>query len=154
MIRTLSIALMTSLVLLGASLTAVRLAGAQEGKPEEALTKLEERWATAYVQKDYTFLEQVTADDYTFTDPSGMVLDRKGEIDELKSGAVTFTGLTPSDMKVRVYGQTGIVMGKITLKGKAGNEDISGDYRFTDVFVRSGGQWRCVAGQATRVMGQ
>ena len=51
-------------------------------------------------------------------------------------------------MKVRAYGDTAVVTYVTTDKGKFKGQDISGRYRWTDVFVRRGGTWQIVA--ATR----
>ena len=104
------------------------------------------------MHKDILFLERVTADDYLFTGPDGATSDRKEEMDSVKSGALVLTSLEFPEMKVRVYGSTAVANGKATIKGKAGETDISGDYRFTDVFVKSGGQWKCVSAQLTAIV--
>jgi ketosteroid isomerase-like protein len=56
-------------------------------------------------------------------------------------------------MKVRVYGDVAVVTGRNTIKGvwEDIKRDISGPYRFTDVFVRRNGSWQCVTSQSSRV---
>jgi ketosteroid isomerase-like protein len=54
-------------------------------------------------------------------------------------------------MKVRSYGDTGIVMGRLTIKATWEGSDVGGEYAFTDTFVKQGGKWRTVASQVTRV---
>jgi hypothetical protein len=41
-----------------------------------------------------------------------------------------------------------------TDKGSYKGKDISGNYRWTDVFVKRNGRWQIVAGQGTRVAQQ
>jgi ketosteroid isomerase-like protein len=55
-----------------------------------------------------------------------------------------------------VYGEVAVVTGKNTIKGTWEDieRDISGPYRFTDVFVRRDGRWQCVASQASRIAGK
>jgi hypothetical protein len=52
---------------------------------------------------------------------------------------------------VRVLGEAAVVTGRITVKAAYKGQDISGSYRFTDVFARNGGRWVCVASQSTMV---
>jgi ketosteroid isomerase-like protein len=55
-------------------------------------------------------------------------------------------------VKVRVYGDAAVVTGRATIKGqlKTGADsaqDISGQYRYTRVYVKQQGQWRLVSFQ-------
>jgi len=55
-------------------------------------------------------------------------------------------------MAVRVYGETAVVTYRSTDKGMYKDMDISGQYRWTDVFVKQGGQWRIVSTQGTPIV--
>ena len=48
-------------------------------------------------------------------------------------------------MKVRVYGETAVVTYRSVAKGKIGDQDISGEYRWTDVVVKRNGVWLIVS---------
>jgi ketosteroid isomerase-like protein len=123
---------------------------AWDTKTEETIKKLEQEWVEAYRKRDTAFLERILADDYTFITPGGTVLDKQRQIDDLKSGAAA-SEFRFSDLKVRVYGDTAVVTGKSTVKGKLRDQDITGEYRFTRVFVKRGEHWQCVTAQATRI---
>jgi ketosteroid isomerase-like protein len=55
----------------------------------------------------------------------------------------------PDDMKVQVYGNTAVVTYGSTDKGTYKGKDLSGKYRWMDVFVKHKGRWQLVAGQGT-----
>lgn len=55
------------------------------------------------------------------------------------------------DLTVRVYGDTGVVAGRWTGKFTVDGKDASGEFRYTDTFVRRPGGWRVVASQDTRI---
>jgi ketosteroid isomerase-like protein len=57
-------------------------------------------------------------------------------------------------MKVQMFGDTAIATYTTTDKGMYKGRDISGQYRWTDVFVKMGGKWKFVAGQGTPIMQQ
>src|SRR5262245_39233500 len=118
---------------------------------EQIIKKLEQEWVEAYTKRDVAFLERILADDYTFITPGGTILDKKRQIDDLKSGAAPSV-FHFSELKVRVYGDAAVVTGKSTVKGKLRDQDITGEYRFTRVFVNRGPHWQCVAAQATRIV--
>lgn len=118
----------------------------------QAVMQLERDWAKALVAGDTATIERITASDWVMTDPGGNRTARAESLAEMRSGALKFESMTPLDMEVRVYGDTAIVNGrsrdKLTYKG----QDMSGEYRFTDVFVKRDGRWQAVSSAVTRVM--
>ena len=54
---------------------------------------------------------------------------------------------------MRVYGKTAVVTGLSTIKGTYQKKDISGKYRFIDVFVKKKkkSEWKVVATQVTAI---
>ena len=67
------------------------------------------------------------------------------------TGDTTFTAFKITTLKVRTYGDTAVVIGIATIAAKIKGEDESGDYSFTDVFVKQKGEWKAASGQATPV---
>ena len=117
----------------------------------EEVTRLNRRWMEAYVRRDTAFLEQYLADDYVSTFPDGTVLDKQGEIESLKSGDIALTEMTPSEMNVRTYDGAAVITGRSTIKAKVKGEKVSGEYRFTDVWIKQDNRWLAVASQVTRI---
>jgi hypothetical protein len=52
----------------------------------EQVKKLNQEWMESYLKGDTAFLERYLSDDYVSTFPDGTVLDKKGEIESVKSG--------------------------------------------------------------------
>jgi ketosteroid isomerase-like protein len=69
----------------------------------------------------------------------------------LKSGQSANQTVELGEMKVRVFGNTAIVVGSDTEKSTYHGKDSSGQYSWTDVFVKRNGQWQAVASQSTKV---
>ena len=120
---------------------------------EQELMQLEKDGAAAAVKGDTTFLDRHTAANYIGTDPGGEVEDRAKMMANAKAGNPKFETLDLDDMSVRMAGKdTAVVTGRATIKGKlTSGMDISGQYRFTDVWVRRAGRWQLMAWQATKV---
>jgi uncharacterized protein (TIGR03067 family) len=118
----------------------------------EVLKKLEQQWVEAYVKRDTAFLERLLPEDYAITYPDGSVLNKKREIADIKSGAVALTELKIGEMLVRTYGDAAVITGQAAIKGKVNGQDVSGDYRFTDTWVKRGEHWQPVASQLTRIV--
>jgi len=54
-------------------------------------------------------------------------------------------------MKARIYGEVVVITGQSTIRAKAGGQEESGEYRFTDGWERRGNLWQAIASQVTRV---
>jgi ketosteroid isomerase-like protein len=115
------------------------------------LDALNRKWMESYVNRDVAFLERHIADDYVGTFPDGTVLDKQSEIDALSSGAVILEEMRANEMSVRVYGEAAVITGRSTIKAQVKGQDESGEYRFTDVWVKRNDRWVAVASQVTRI---
>jgi ketosteroid isomerase-like protein len=118
---------------------------------EQTLRRIEGGVCEALVKGDTTALERLWADSYTLTPPNGMVISKADYIAMLKSGDVEYEILKPEDVKVQVYGDTAVVTGLATVKGKALGHTFDGRDRYLTVYVRRNRQWQQVATQASRV---
>jgi ketosteroid isomerase-like protein len=91
------------------------------------------------------------ADTATFTGPDGILSDKAGFVADLKSGELKVQSSKLDDMKVQVYGDMAVVTYGSTDKSTYKGKDVSGRYRWMDVFVNRDGRWKIVAGQGTRL---
>jgi ketosteroid isomerase-like protein len=124
------------------------------GNPSEAekeLVKLENAWSEAVAKKDTTFLHNLYADEFMAIDKDGAITNKAQEIANTFSGKLKFTSYRLEDLKVRLYSDVAVVTGNNTVKATFQDHDISGLYRFTDVFVKRSGRWQCVVTQGTLV---
>lgn len=117
-------------------------------KEVEALNR---EWMQAYVRGDVAFLERYLAEEYVSTFPDGMVYDKRGEIEALTSGVVALAEMTPREMNVRVYGEAAVITGRSAIKARTDGQEISGELRFIDVWVKQQDRWLAVASQVTRI---
>jgi hypothetical protein len=70
---------------------------------------------------------------------------------DVQAGERSFTSHTSDDVRVRLYGDAAVVTGQVVSSGTYKGQDFSGQFRYMKVFVKSAGQWRIVAWQATRM---
>jgi ketosteroid isomerase-like protein len=118
---------------------------------EKALVKIENDMLAALLKRDTAGFGRYFADDATVTTPDGTVQTKVQLLADVKSGDLVIESSTFSDMKVRVYGDAAVVTYATTDKGKYKKTDINGRFRWTDVFVRRGGEWKLVAGHGTPI---
>jgi ketosteroid isomerase-like protein len=119
---------------------------------EQELIKLENEWGDALIKSDVAFLGRILADDYVSTDFEGTVWTKAQLLAGLKSGEAAMTSTVLDDIKVRVYGDTAIVWGRTTEKFQLKGKDISGQFQWTDTWVRLAGRWQCVAGHGSKIV--
>jgi len=118
---------------------------------EKELIKVENDWGNAWVKGDAKFAEMLDATEFVGTGVDGVASNKTDDIKNFAVATITDRSFSLSDVKVHIYGQTGVVTGRnlVTYKenGKPGQDDV----RFTDVFVRRDGRWQCVATQWTNI---
>lgn len=117
----------------------------------EDLVQLESRFNDALVRADLKTIEEIEADDLIFTDAAGTVTSKADEMQSLKSGDIKFESIQMTGTRTQDFGDIAVVTGRLVEKARYKNADISGAYRFTDVWAKRKGKWEHVAGEETRV---
>jgi ketosteroid isomerase-like protein len=120
----------------------------EEGTIREIL-RLEQRTKEAALHGDAAFSERMLADDYLAIGPLGNVITKSDTLAARRGAQLHYDSIDLTEMVVRVYGDTAVVMARAEVKGKDLGEDFSGPYRFTRVWVKRHGQWQIVSYQAT-----
>jgi len=122
----------------------------QKGLGEGAVKRLDRQLSQALLHRDSTTLDDLIADDYTFTNPLGEVTDKSLTMAAIDSGLLLHS-LDTKNVTVQIYGDTASVSGIATIEGRFRTHDINGLYRYSDVYMRRHGRWQVVATQAVRV---
>ena len=126
-----------------------------ENNPSSVKQDLEKRfleYAEALTKRDLTTLDQIWTDDYVFINPQGELVTKSQRLSNIKAGATEFQAIRPKSERTEVHGNVALDVGTVTLQGtKYGGKESSGDYRYMTVWVNSGGRWRMIANQITRI---
>lgn len=119
---------------------------------EKAVTKMEQDFSAALVKGNAaTFAPMVAENAYTVT-PDGSISTKAQFLADMKSGDLKFEQNTLSDMKVQLAdADMAVVTYRSNDKGMYKGKDISGEYRWTDVLVKSSGKWQFVVSQGTPI---
>lgn len=118
---------------------------------EAALKQLVNEWADAAVHGDVTKLEKFV--DINFRGNSeGISFNKKMLLDAIRSGQMKVAAWTIDVTRVSIRGNAATVTGRSTLSNAVYmNKDFSGEYEWTDRFVKQkDGSWRAVSSQSKR----
>ena len=120
------------------------------GEDEQALLQLERDWSEAFVKKDVATLDRIMANEFQANWPA-FVGNKKQYLGLVKGGTAKAQSSANSEMKAFVLGDMAIVHGLVTEQSSVAGKDTSGQYRYTDVFVKRDGRWQGVTGYSTKV---
>jgi len=130
---------------LGLSLIAVFPAGAEDAVRLNDFVELEQKMSDGLLHGDGPGFASQVAEDWKIVLANAKTLTIAQVTEPLSTGKLKFRSAKISDLEVRTYGDTAIVIGVNETSGSWAGEDFAGRDRFTDVFVRKNGTWKCVA---------
>jgi ketosteroid isomerase-like protein len=139
-------------------MTALLLLTCLVGTEPDSLRRLElERalaaFSAAFLQADASALDFLLTDDYVHTNGgSGGVLDKARWLGyirtrraELASGRLRVDRYESSDVTIRWHGDAAVVSSQVESEGTRDGRPFATRLQVTQVWVRSGGQWRRAA---------
>ena len=126
---------------------------------EAELTKIEMDWPRIIKEKDAAAVRKIEADDVVLVYPDGQIGNKDRDIKDIESGALSFDSWELSDIVVKVLdNDAAVVTLHATVKGgkykpaDSKVQDISGQYRSVDTFIRRNGQWQMIASATVPIL--
>ena len=98
---------------------------------------------------DHKYHERILAEDWSVIDPTGNILTKADVLREAFSGDRKITKGKIDQVSVRDFGEWAIVTGRTRMAGTYMGRKMDVKLRFTDIFVRRMGEWKCIASQGT-----
>ena len=117
------------------------------------LLLIDEEWNEAGAKKDAGWFESNLTNDFTWVNAqTGALQTRDDWITAVKNSTSTLDTVESSELKTRVEGDLGLLMGVVHVKGRdARSQPINYNLRFTMTFVKRDGRWLAAAAHATRI---
>src|SRR5262245_20485274 len=120
---------------------------------EAEVMKLEREWADANKTHNSEAVKRILADNAVIVYADGSTGTKDDEMKTIESGSITADSYEMLDTKVTVInadsafitGRGVIKNGKNVVPGQKKPIDISGEYRFVDVYAKRDGKWQVVA---------
>lgn len=124
----------------------------QNSEDEQILVKIQHDWAEARLKGDSSYTRQLEAENCTVVWPDGSIANKREDLQSM-TGDIVFTEFNVDDVQVRLYGNTGIVVGQGTIKAHEGKQNLlGGKFVWTDTFIKQDDVWKVVASQVTPVL--
>jgi ketosteroid isomerase-like protein len=118
---------------------------------EQAVMQMEEELRAAIAKSDTKTYGRLVGDDYVFTNQDAVVRTKTQMLSAYDSGSLKYESVKFDEIKVHAYGDTAVVTGRQTVKGQDNGKDLSGQFRYTRVYVKQQGRWQIVATQTVRI---
>jgi ketosteroid isomerase-like protein len=131
----------------GHGMTAAEQTG---GNAEQEVSAIADQMIQAWLKSDTSFFDKNSTADYTAIHSDGRLTTKAEEMDAFQSGALKYEHIGLREKKIRVYGNTALVISLSSSKGTLNGKPFSGDFRTTRTWVKQGGNWKMAAFQSTR----
>jgi ketosteroid isomerase-like protein len=131
------------------------LAGAQEktnAGVEGKIIALEKLWNQAYKSGDSKALDAILDDSIVLINDDGSVQSKKEFLASIKATNAQEQQVAPEFLKVYVHGDVAVATGVLRVKGVEGGKPYTRRERFVDTWLHKGGNWVCIATNATPVV--
>jgi hypothetical protein len=119
---------------------------------DATVKKIEQAILDGILKSDTSLFEKYVSSDYLGVGPDGVTQNKSEFLSDVKSGALKLESSKESEMKVLVAGaDMAVVVYRTNDKGTYKGKDITGEYRWVDVFVKRDGQWQIAIDQGTQI---
>ena len=123
-------------------------------KSEQELLKVNREYDQALVRGDAGVLDRLYSEEFVYTTPDGEVRNKAQQLAFTRSGNLRLESGQSDEVRVKVYGNTAVMTGRFTAKGKFIDKNIDIRERYTAVWVKRRGRWWLVAEQGNLIKQQ
>ena len=118
---------------------------------EADLLRADDNRFEAMRKEDWTGLDAALADDLTYVHSTARLESKAEHVGNLRAGKPHYRGIAPRDRTARVSGNTGVVNGVSEMHVENAGKEQRFTVRYLAVYAKTGGLWRMIAWQSTRV---
>jgi ketosteroid isomerase-like protein len=119
-----------------------------ESAAVKEVLEMKRQYDVALMRADSSWFERVFVDDYVLILGDATTYTKSEYIKQLTSRELMWESATGQDQRVRIYGDTAVVTGRFSGKGRLNGKPFTTDERFTSVWIRRNGQWNAVSEHA------
>lgn len=139
----------------GSDPRAPRFADVVRGIVDPDIVAVEEALRAAQLSADVDALADLLEDDLLFAGPDGALASKAEDLDAHRSGVVRFLTHEPVDLTARrLDADVVVASAEVRLGVQVGEstDPVTGRFRYTRVWRRTGSRWRVAAGQVAAIV--
>jgi ketosteroid isomerase-like protein len=126
--------------------------GDADSAVQSKIIALEKAWNQAYKHADRRALARLLDDQVVLINDDGTVQTKAEFLAGVTKSNAQQQQVAPESMSVHVFGNTAISVGVFQAKGIGRGNSYTRRERFVDTWVYKGGNWVCVATNATPIL--
>lgn len=119
---------------------------------EHELRRLVQDWDHAMVGNDAETIGRFMAVEWTILGSDGSSSDKATFLEQIRSGVLSHDVMQSEDITIRVYGDAAVVTARGVSGGTYQGRAFREVERQSNLFIRQGGQWRCVITHLSRLV--
>jgi ketosteroid isomerase-like protein len=124
---------------------------AEEEKSRAQVTALEKSWALSYKIGDAKALATLLDDNVLMVDDDGALQTKSEFLATVHAANTNDAQVSAESLAVRVYGETAVAIGVVSVKAKQNGKLVSRRERFIDTWILKNGNWVCIATDVTPI---
>jgi ketosteroid isomerase-like protein len=120
-----------------------------EATARAQVVALEKAWNQAYKTADTSALASILDNSLVLVEDDGTLKTKAEFLASLKAPTANEEQVSPESLSVRIFGNTAIAIGVLSVKSKQNGKTAIRHERFIDTWVYRNGAWMCIATDAT-----
>jgi ketosteroid isomerase-like protein len=125
---------------------------AQQEKEMEIRAAMAEL-ARAFLTRDAAAIAAALDDDFTGSDPAGIVVSKERWVADVASGELVFTSIQSDEIELtHVDDESVRVRGQLTFAAHYSKSNYNGSFRYLGVYAKRGNRWKLLLSTARRVL--
>jgi ketosteroid isomerase-like protein len=116
-----------------------------ESAAVKEVLEMKRQYDVALMRADSGWFERAFVDDYLLILGDATTYTKSEYIRQLTSRELIWETATGQDQRVRIYGDTAVVTGRFSGKGRLNGKPFTTDERFTSVWIKRNSRWNAVS---------
>ena len=125
--------------------------GATDGPLVREVQEIKRQYDVAQMANDGAWFERMLAADYVFILADGSVTTKADFVRDMRTKDLVWKSASVKDIKIRVYGDSAVVTGRVFGKGQYEGISLDERQRFTSLWIKRSGRWQGISEHGSKL---